>query len=94
MWKETWAQARMMANRFLHNEEGTSSLTNFIISIVVAMIIMAFLIPIAINQYGSVNTSGANWSKFSGLEELWGAMPIIFMIASFIAIMTFITKRA
>jgi len=94
MWKETWAQARMLGNRFLHNEEGTSSLTNFIISIVVAMIIMAFLLPIAINQYGSVNTSGANWTKFSGLASMWSVIPLLFFVGIFIAIIALATKRS
>jgi len=94
MLKETWAQARMLADRFLHNEEGTSSLTNFIISIVVALIIMAFLVPIAINQYGSVNTSGTNWTKFSGLAQMWGVIPLLFFVGIFIAIIALATKRS
>ena len=84
MWK---LQNRII--NWLNNHRGGSSLTNLVITISVALIVMAFVVPIAMQQFIGANTTG--WS--SSETAIWGALPVFAFLAFLIAIIYMAFRR-
>lgn len=60
---------------------GASRATNLVVGLVVAGLMAAFLLPVAINEIVSVNTS--NWNS-SGAASLWNILPVMVVLAIFL----------
>ena len=70
------------AKDLYHDKSGASSLTNFVIALAVGIILLAYLIPVAIDQFVATNTD--TWEdEWSGL---WDIIPIFVFLGILISI--------
>ena len=74
---------------WLESKRGSSNLVNLVITVAVALIIMAFVIPIAMEQFIGANTSGWSASEVA----IWNAVPVFGFLAFLIAIIYMAFKR-
>ena len=75
--------------QFVQDKRGATSLVNLVITVAISLIVMAFVIPIAMEQFLSANTTG--WS--SGMTAIWNAIPIFGFLAFLMAIIYMAFKR-
>ena len=69
---------------------GGGGLMNLVIGIAVSIIAIAFLIPVAINQFVAANTTG--WE--GGWVSMWNLIPVMVFFGLVIAVITFAYRRA
>lgn len=72
---------------FVQDKKG-ASLLNLIITVAIALIVMAVLVPVAINEFVSANTTGWN----STWVTVWNIMPIFAFLAFLLAIIALAMK--
>jgi hypothetical protein len=60
---------------------GANRATNLVVGLVVAGLMAAFLLPVAINEIVSVNTS--SWNS-TGAANLWDILPVMIVLAIFL----------
>ena len=77
---KVWHLRNRMIN-WLNDHRGTG-LTALIIEVSISLIVMAFVVPIAMEQFLGANTTG--WS--SAESSIWNAIPIFAFLAFLIAI--------
>ena len=65
------------------------ALLSLIITIAASMIIMAFLIPIAMEQFLAANTTG--WD--TPVQTIWNAIPMLCFVGIIIAVIYIAIKR-
>jgi len=71
--------------QFVENRQGsTNTIVNYVVAIVVGMFLAAYMVPMAFDQWFSVNSSG--WG--TGLASIWNAIPVFGLIG---LLMIFIT---
>jgi len=75
--------------QFVQDKRGASSLVNLVITVAISLIVMAFVIPIAMEQFLAANTTG--WG--SGMTSIWNAIPIFGFLAFLMAIIYMAFKR-
>ena len=75
--------------QFVQDKRGATSLVNLVITVAISLIVMAFVIPIAMEQFLSANTTG--WD--SGMTAIWNAIPIFGFLAFLMAIIYMAFKR-
>ena len=80
---------RVRALEWLRNKKGSSSLMNLVITLAIGIILIAFLIPVAINQFVDANTTTWNAEWIS----LWNVIPIFVFLGIVIAIIFLAVKR-
>lgn len=73
-------KAKALASAIMADDSGQARGVDLVVTLTVAALVAAFLIPVAIDQLVNVDTT--NWG--SGASSLWDIMDLIIVLAIFL----------